>query len=228
MANPNYQRKIKHPVGKKEGKQMTLPIKDERLLKRVMDYLWNQYLAAKTDIKKYQAYRNYMLFLVGFNTAFRAEDLLQLRVVDVIKGYITIKENKTGKVQNYRMNKNLHDEILKYINAFELDNYLFMGQKKKETRNGITQEVIYPMTRQNCDASIFPKVKAACGIDFKFALHSLRKTFGYMFILHGGNMLTLQQMYMHESVEITLRYVMWDLHDIEKTRNDYFIGGIRK
>lgn len=228
MSNPKYQRKIKHPVGKKEGKQPTLPIKDDRLLKRVMDYLWNQYLTAKTDIKKYQAYRNYMIFLIGFNTAYRAEDLLQLRVVDVVKGYMIIKENKTGKTQPYRMNKNLHDEILQYIDIFKLDNYLFMGQKKKETKNGITQEVIYPITRQNCDASIFPKVKEACGINFKFALHSLRKTFGYMFILHGGNMLTLQHMYMHESVEITLRYVMWDIHDIEKTRNEYFIGGVRK
>ncbi len=228
MAQQKYQRRIKHPVGKKEGKQPTLPIKEERLLKRVLDYLWGRYLSAKSDIKKYQAYRDYMIVLIGVNTAFRAEDLLQLRVVDVIKGYITIKENKTGKVQNYRMNKQLHNEILKYIETFKIDNYLFMGQKKKETRNGVTQDVIYPITRQNCDATMFKRIKEACGIDFKFALHSLRKTFGYMFILHGGNMLTLQQMYMHESVEITLRYVMWDMHDVEKTRNEYFIGGIRK
>lgn len=38
-----------------------------------------------------------MLFLIGFNTAFRAEDLLQLRVKDVIKGFVSIKENKTKK-----------------------------------------------------------------------------------------------------------------------------------
>lgn len=223
-----YERRIKHPVGKKDGKQSTLPIKDDRLLKRVMDYLWNQYLLAKTPIKKYLTYRNYMLFLIGFNTAFRAEDLLQLRVKDVIKGYVNIKELKTGKVQNYRMNKQLHDEIITYVNTFGLENYLFMGQKKKSTTNGVTRDVIYPITRQNCDESIFPSVKAACGINFKFALHSLRKTFGYMYIYHGGSMLTLQKMYMHESLEITLRYVMWDEQDIEKTRNGIFIGGTRK
>lgn len=211
-----------------KGKQATLPIKDDKLLKRVLDYLWNGYLMSKSEISKYRTYRNYILFLMGFNTAFRAEDLLQLRVSDVEKGYITIKENKTGKVQNYKMNKELLEEVLNYIKRFDLKNYLFMGQKKIETKNGVTREVIYPMTRQNCDNIIFPKVREACGIAFKFSLHSLRKTFGYMYILHGGNMLTLQRMYNHSSTEETLMYVMWDTYDVEKTRSEIYIGRRKK
>ena len=142
------------------GQQETLPIRDKKLLDRVMTFLKQQIDHAKSDIKKYQAYRNYMLFLIGFNTAFRAEDLLQLRVKDVIKGYISIKENKTGKMQNFRMNKKLHEEILKYIETYDLkeNDYLFMGQKKKDTYKGITKSVIYPITRQNCNEVIFPKV----------------------------------------------------------------------
>lgn len=219
-----YSRRIKS----NKGKKTTLPIKEEKLLKRVMDYLWGVYISAKSDSAKYRAYRNYMLLLIGFNTAFRAEDLLQLRVLDVEKGYITIKENKTGKTQNYRMNKELHEEILQYINRFQLNNYLFMGQKKIETRDGVSRDVIYPITRQNCDDVIFPKICKACGIDFNFSLHSLRKTFGYMYILHGGNMLTLQHMYNHSSTEETLLYVMWDLYDVEKTRSEIYIGGKKK
>ena len=117
------------------GQEQTLPIKDKKMLDRVMLYLINQKEHSKSKIKEYQAYRNYILFLIGFNTAFRAEDLLQLRVKDVIKGYISIKENKTGKMQNFRMNKQLHEEITKYIETYELKNndYLFMGQKKKDT-----------------------------------------------------------------------------------------------
>lgn len=212
------------------GKDQTLPIKDNRLLKRVLDYLWKQKEHAKTPIKEYQAYRNYILFLIGFNTAFRAEDLLQLRVKDVKKGYVSIKENKTGKMQNFRMNKQLHDEIMEYINFYELkdNDYLFMGQKKKDTYKGNTREVIYPITRQNCQSVIFPKVIEACGIDFKFGLHSLRKTFGYMYIANGGNVITLMKMYNHDSPDVTLIYVMWDSTDIEKERETIFIGGKRK
>ena len=202
------------------GKDETLPIKDRKLLKRVLDYLIREKEHAKTPIKKYQTYRNYMIFLVGFNTAFRAEDLLQLRVKDVEKGYISIKENKTGKMQNFRMNKQLHSEIMEYIKEFDLksNDYLFMGQKKKDTYKGITKDVIYPITRQNCQSVIFPKVIKACGIDFKFGLHSLRKTFGYMFIEGGGNVITLMKMYNHDSPDVTLLYVMWNTTDIEKER----------
>jgi len=208
------------------GKKQTLPIKDKKLLTRIFDYLIREKEHAKSDIKKYQAYRNYMLFMIGFNTAFRAEDLLQLRVADVEKGYISIKENKTGKMQNFRMNKPLYDEIKKYIETYNLkhNDYLFMGQKKKDTYNGVTREIIYPITRQNCQKIIFPKVIKACGIDFKFGLHSLRKTFGYMYILNGGNVITLMKMYNHDSPDVTLLYVMWNTEDIEKERESVFIG----
>lgn len=215
-------RRIKRFGGQKE----TLPIKDKRMLDRVMTYLLYQKDHSKTKIKYYQAYRNYMLFLIGLNTAFRAEDLLQLRVVDVEKGYVSIKENKTGKMQNFRMNKKLYEEILAYIQEFELktNDYLFMGQKKKDTYKGVTKKVVYPITRQNCRI-IFKKVANENGIDFKFGLHSLRKTFGYMYILNGGNVITLMKMYNHDKPSTTLLYVMWDTKDAENEREATFIGG---
>lgn len=207
------------------GQEQTLPIKDKKMLDRVMLYLINQKEHSKSKIKEYQAYRNYILFLIGFNTAFRAEDLLQLRVKDVIKGYVSIKENKTGKMQNFRMNKQLHEEIMKYIETYELKNndYLFMGQKKKDTFQGKTKNILYPITRQNTRL-IFRKVAEAVGIDFKFGLHSLRKTFGYMYILNGGNVITLMKMYNHEEPGVTLLYVMWNREDVEREREAVFIG----
>ena len=210
------------------GQQATLPIKSEKQLRTVMIYLLQKKEHAKTPIKQYLAYRNYMLFLIGFNTAFRAEDLLQLRVRDVEKGFVSIKENKTGKVQNFRMNKQLHQEILDYIKEFDLkpNDYLFMGQKKKDTYKGKSWNVIYPITRQNA-RNICIDVAKAVGIDFKFGLHSLRKTFGYMYIKKGGNIITLMKMYNHYSPDVTLLYVMWGKEDAESDRESTFIGGIR-
>ena len=86
------------------------------------------------------------------------------------------------------------------------------------------KEVIYPITRQNCDSGIIRKIKKACGIDFPFAMHSLRKTFGYQYIKNGGNPLTLMKMYNHDEVGTTMYYVMWDTDDAEKTREATFIG----
>ena len=84
------------------------------------------------------------------------------------------------------------------------------------------------MTRQNCQEVIFPKVKKACGIDFKFGLHSLRKTFGYMYIEGGGNVITLMKMYNHESPDITLIYVHWGKEDAEQDRQAIFLGSKNK
>lgn len=210
------------------GQQETLPVKSEKLLKTIMIYLIQKKEHATSPIKKYLAYRNYILFLVGFNTAFRAEDLLQLRVKDVIKGFVSIKENKTGKTQNFRMNKQLHNELLEYIKTFDLkdNDYLFMGQKKRDTYKGKHWKIIYPITRQNA-RNICKDVAEATGIDFKFGLHSLRKTFGYMYIKHGGNLMTLVKMYNHDHPSTTLLYVMWDKEDAEADRESFFIGGIK-
>lgn len=207
------------------GQQATLPIKNEKLLNSVMIYLNREKEHAKTPKKYYLAYRNYILFLIGFNTAFRAEDLLQLRVADVIKGFISIKENKTHKVQNFRMNKQLHEQILDYIKEFDLKNsdYLFMGQKKKDTYKGKSWNVIYPITRQNA-RNICKDVADKTGITFKFGLHSLRKTFGYMYIKNGGNIITLMKMYNHSAPDVTLLYVMWGNEDAENDREATFIG----
>jgi integrase len=215
-------RRIKHFGGQQE----TLPIKDKKQLDAVMRYLRLQIEHAKTEIKKKQAYRNYMIFLIGLNTAFRAEDLLQLRVKEVEKGYVSIKENKTGKMQNFRMNKNLHNEIIEYIDYMKLtsSDYLFMGQKTKNTYNGKEYPIIYPVTRQNIRV-VFKKVAKNVGIDFKFGLHSLRKTFGYMYILNGGNVITLMKMYNHDSPDVTLVYVHWGKEDAESDREAIFIGG---
>ena len=122
-------RRIKHFGGQHE----TLPIKDKRQLEEFMFNLLRKKDKAKSKIKKYQADRNWMLCMIGFNTAFRAEDLLQLRVIDVKKGYVHIKENKTGKTQNFKMNKQLHKDILAYIERNNLNDYdyMFLGQKKE-------------------------------------------------------------------------------------------------
>ena len=95
--------------------QTTEPIREEHDIKNLLNHMLAKYERAKTPAKQYQAYRNYMIILIGLNTAFRAEDLLQLRVKDINNGYVHIQENKTRKVQNYKMTSQLSNEISKYV-----------------------------------------------------------------------------------------------------------------
>ena len=161
-----------------------------------------------------------MLVLVGVNTAFRAEDLLQLRVKDV-DGYISIKENKTGKMQNFKMNKHFYNEIQNYVKRWNLSkyDYLFLGQKKIERGKPYS----YPITRQQ-GHRIVSSAGDAIGINFVFGLHSLRKTFGYQYIADGGNIMTLMKMYNHDSPDVTKLYVCWGKEDAEHDREARFLG----
>jgi len=207
------------------GQHQTWPIKDPRELERFMFQLLKKRESAKTPVKKEQADRNWMLCVLGFNTALRAEDLLQIRVKDVLKGYVSIKENKTGKMQNYKMNKQLHDDILDYIqrnNLTEYD-YMFMGQKK--IHQG--KKIYLPITRQQ-GHKIVSDIADEVGIGYTFGLHSLRKTFGYHYILGGGSWQTLSKMYNHNDIITTQLYVMWDLNDAQKERVKVYIGGVHK
>lgn len=198
----------------------TEPIKDERDIKRLLNYMISKIEHAKTTIKEYQAYRNYMIVLIGINTAFRAEDLLQLRVKD-LNGYVHIKENKTAKKQNFRLNKELVNQIEIYVQKYDLkpSDYLFLGQKRKEDGRPYN----YPITRQMAYKMI-SKAGEEMGFGFIFGVHSLRKTFGYRYIKNGGNLITLMKMFNHSKPEVTLKYVMWSDKDVDKDRQSFYIG----
>ncbi len=210
-------RRIKYFAGQHETK----PIKDKRQLDDLYAYLSSKIVNSKSDIKKYQAERNYMLVHIGLNTAFRAEDLLQLRVSDVAKGYVSIKENKTGKMQNFKMNKKLHEDISNYIKKYNLGPYDYLFRGQKQYIGG--KSYIYPINRQ-MGHRIVSTAGKAIGIEYTFGLHSLRKTFGYQYILAGGNVITLMKMYNHDSPDVTLRYVCWGKEDAEHDREAMYIG----
>lgn len=203
------------------GQHETKPIKDEREITALYNYFYKKIDAAKSEIKKYQADRNLMLIHVGLNTAFRAEDLLQLRVCDVEKGYMSIKENKTGKMQNFKMSKELHNDILEYIHKYELHGYDYLFRGQKDMQDG--KAYVYPITRQAA-YNIVSNAGKAIGLSYTFGLHSLRKTFGYQYIKKGGRVLTLMKMYNHDSVDVTLIYVCWGKEDAEHDRNAFYIG----
>ena len=209
-------RRVKY---KSSGKQTTLPIKDMREINRIASYLLIKRDKAKQkgqDKRYLTYYRNYMLFICGINLAFRAEDLLQLRVKDLVDGYVQIKENKTGKSQIFPLNKAFVADVKRYVEVMSLTphEYLFPSQRPG---------VIGAITRQQADRIMWD-IKRNCKINYTFAMHSLRKTFGYMYYKNGGKLLTLQKMYNHDDPSTTLRYIMWDDNDVQKERQTIYIG----
>lgn len=202
----------------KDNCKATVPVKNKKEMNLLILYWKKQFQSAETITKKNKAYRNYMLMLCGFNLAFRCEDLLQLIVLKIKKGYMMIKENKTGKIQNFRLNKDFYKELLDYIDYFNLTDYdyLFFSRNPGDSK---------PITRQGADKNL---KTAAKSINLKqdFSMHSMRKTFAYQKYISGTNLLTIMKMLNHEDPIMTLIYICWDQYDAENERNLTYYSGL--
>mgnify|MGYP000885533631 CR=1 FL=1 len=150
--------------------------------------------------------RDYALFMVGINTAFRASDLLALNVGDVrylnAGETITVKEKKTartGKRRTVTFNTQAIEALqplLALLKDAPDDAPLFTN------RYGERMTVLWlgRLVKKWCeDARCKPG---------NYSSHTLRKTFGYVLrTRHRVPVELLQQAYGHSSGAITLKYV---------------------
>jgi len=154
--------------------------------------------------------RNYMMFLIGINTALRVSDLLNLKVKDVKnKKYIKINESKTGKVKKQKLNNNLITEIKKYIKGKDDEEYLFKSQKGENR----------PISRIQA-YKILNNAAKKCKLD-EVGTHTMRKTYAYWHYKRFNDIATLQEELNHSHPSITLRYIGIN-QDIRDSYNDKF------
>lgn len=157
------------------------------------------------------SYRDYFLFLMGINTGLRISDLLNLKVKDVRdKTYITIKEKKTDKTKRFRINYELMQEIEKYIQNMDDEDYLF---KSKRSNKPIQRVQAY---------KIINSVAKKIGLD-DIGTHTLRKTFGYWAYKKTKDVAMLQEIFNHSAPSITLRYIGITQEEIDKALDDFYL-----
>lgn len=159
------------------------PIRDKTDIQTMKDYLreWSE--------------RNYMLFLFGINSGLRVGDIVKVRVKDVQGWYITVKEQKTGKVKKIKMTKSLKREIREYIKGKPLHHFLFQSRVGKN--KPLDRRTVYWILRV---------AASECGID-NVGTHTMRKTFGYHHYKKKKDVAILMDLYNHSSPAITLRYI---------------------
>ena len=153
--------------------------------------------------------RNYLLVILGLNTALRISDILELRwqnVYDFTQGHyrdhISITEQKTGKKSYIFLNENILLALEQYRQYFIC--------KKKEVQ---PQNFIFCHSNKNIPISrvqAFRIIKTAadnCQLSGIISCHSLRKTFGYHAWQQGISPALLMNVYNHSSYEVTKRYL---------------------
>lgn len=179
----------------------TQPIRNSYQLQLIKDY----YLSEKTNI------RNYILIILGLNTALRISDVLSLTYGDIYnyqrkewKTHITVIEQKTGKQNRIYMNQEVRKVFRQYMDPtrHEPSAWLFSSQKQKEGH--LSRYQAYRIIK---DAGAF------AGLDENFSCHSLRKTFGYRAWKQGTAPALLMSIFNHSAYQITKRYLCIEQDD---------------
>lgn len=150
---------------------------------------------------------------IGLNLALRISDLLAIRFTDIDGDRLIIKEGKTGKQANIKLN--VKTQLL--INQIQLDHpehiYLFQSYRNQQAINSIPR----PLTRRavaNAFSEIGEEVK------IKLGSHSMRKTRGFMLYNNTKDIARVMNMLRHSSVGVTLRYIGITQDDVDKDFTD--------
>lgn len=173
------------------------------------------------DIQDYLKERNerdYVLFLLGVTTGFRAGDLVVLQIRDVkaaLKaGYFRIMEGKKANSKNIRKSNRVPREavvvsklekVLKnYITGKKDYEYMFPSRKGSYDHIGVARV-----------STILKEAGEAFGLD-NITAHSMRKTYAYrIFIESDYNIVVVKEMLGHSSIEETKRYLGLDRRDYD-------------
>lgn len=179
----------------------TQPIRNAEQLKLFKDY----YHYVKPD------FRNYLLIIVGLNSALRISDILYLTYGDIYrfdkkewKSHLTVREQKTGKTNQIYINKEIRSTISAYTDFSKVTPSTWLFESKKEKNHPLSRFQAYRLIK---DAAAF------AGLDSNISCHSLRKTFGYHAWKQGTPPALLMNIYNHSSYRITQRYLCIDQDD---------------
>jgi len=143
-------------------------------------------LDMKVHFLKEQNVRNYLMFVLGINSALRISDLLSIQVDEVrkengeIRERLDLREGKTNKEKKYKISYNAKQALgfyFKYIDSeryhghkeIRSSDYLFASQRGPH--NPINRTWAW---RKVKDAAL------AVGIAENISPHSCRKTWGFM------------------------------------------------
>lgn len=187
-------------------KRPSNPIKQQSKVLDIQDYL------------KEQNERDYVLFVLGIATGYRAGDLVVLQVRDVKEalraGRFRIMEGKKSNSKNIRKSNRVPREVVivtklekvlkNYIKDMKDYEYMFPSRKGSYDHIGVARV-----------STILKEAGEAFGLD-NITAHSMRKTYAYcIFVESDYNIVVVKEMLGHSSIEETKRYIGLDRRDYD-------------
>lgn len=141
--------------------------------------------------------RNYLLFVIGINTGIKSNQILNLKVKDVVDDKYQIKKNIYIESKEYFINEPISQAIKEFLaeNKLNLNSYLFESQK---TDLPINRSHLY---------RILNKAVSECNIDIHIGNETLRKTFGYHYYHKTRDIKYLKEIFNQASQKTLFEYL---------------------
>ncbi|RFU62915.1 tyrosine-type recombinase/integrase [Peribacillus glennii] len=167
-------------------------------------------------IKKYlkgHSERDHLFFVLGINTGLKVNEILEMKVWEVldekgkIKNFYTFPAYDNHPEKEVYLNGKVKTALSSYLQASLLprEDYLFVSPKTNK-----------PITRQQAHRIIHQAVDAI-GIIGKFGVSSMRKTFGYHAYKQGVSLALIQKHFHHSTPSETLKYLGIEKEETIKT-----------
>ncbi|WP_137297474.1 tyrosine-type recombinase/integrase [Psychromonas sp. SP041] len=146
---------------------------------------------------------------IGLNLALRISDLLAIRFEDIHDDRLRVKESKTGKLANIKLNQKALSAIRQIQSEHPDHIYLFQSYRNQQALNSIPR----PLSRRAVSQAF-----AMIGTEVQVSLgtHSMRKTRGYHLYQNTKDIARVMKMLRHSSEGVTLRYIGITQDDIDK------------
>lgn len=194
----------------RKKKRPSSPIKNKRDVLDIQDYL------------RYRNNRDYILFLVGITTGYRAGDLVKLKARDIrqaIKyGEFVIEEGKKFNNSNVReKNKKARSVVLlpkleKILKEYikDMKDYEFVFKSRKGNNKPIGVQAI---------SNIIREAGEYFGL-YNITAHSMRKTYAYKLYNDSGcDIVMVKELLGHRSIEETKAYIGLDKEQYQRISN---------
>lgn len=169
-------------------------------------------LIAVPNINTYVGFRNYTFILLLLDTGLRLDEALNITLSDIDWKERLIKVlGKGGKERFVPLTESMIHLLREYIkrrNQYENES-LFLNVDG------------FPLKRRTIQEAIRDYEVTAGIRGVRVSCHSMRHTFAKMYILNGGDVLTLQKILGHSTLETTRKYIEMFKPDISSQHDKF-------
>ena len=152
------------------------------------------------------------IWKVGINVSLRISDLLAIRYsdLDLENRRLQLREMKTGKNKEIRLNDTVIKIIEKRRKQFPEDEFLFQVHSNRATGKPVSRQMVARKFKE-----------AGETLNIALSTHSMRKTRGYAMFSDGKPIEMISKVLNHSSPSVTMAYLGISKEEVLSTYDEY-------